>query len=147
MEVITVLREVRIFGCLSRKLSCGISNAHTCFIVQVVDNVLKEPGQPDTVLYNRAKALILVGAIFKSTQPDESDEERRELERCDLPLLPPCLMLSLTLTALISLYRMVAEAAKTKPKKGSKFKGPHAHGATSSKVAEAATSGGNSPAV
>ncbi|KAJ2918698.1 hypothetical protein MD484_g1781, partial [Candolleomyces efflorescens] len=98
LEVITVLREV-------------------------VDNVLKEPGQPDTVLYNRAKALILVGAIFKSTQPDESDEERRELER------------------------MVAEAAKTKPKKGSKFKGPHAHGATSSKVAEAATSGGNSPAV
>lgn len=73
LEVITVLREV-------------------------VDNALKEPGQPDVVLYNRAKALLLVGAIFKSTQPDESDEERRELER------------------------MVADAAKPKPKKGSKFK-------------------------
>ncbi|KAG6900328.1 hypothetical protein C0993_012525 [Termitomyces sp. T159_Od127] len=48
---------------------------------EVVDNVLKEPGQPDAVLYNRAKALLLTGAIFKSTVPDESDEERRELER------------------------------------------------------------------
>ncbi|KAG6850563.1 hypothetical protein H0H93_011762 [Arthromyces matolae] len=48
---------------------------------EVVDNVLKEPGQPDTVLYNRAKALLLTGAIFKAAVPDESDEERRELER------------------------------------------------------------------
>ncbi|KAG6898326.1 hypothetical protein C0992_011918 [Termitomyces sp. T32_za158] len=60
---------------------------------EVVDNVLKEPGQPDVVLYNRAKALLLTGAIFKSTVPDESDEERRELER------------------------MVAEAAQPKSKK------------------------------
>jgi hypothetical protein len=30
---------------------------------------------------NRAKAMILCGAIFKATMPDESDEERRELER------------------------------------------------------------------
>ncbi|KAG5351067.1 hypothetical protein C0989_008113 [Termitomyces sp. Mn162] len=48
---------------------------------EVVDNVLKEPGQSADVLYNRAKALLLTGAIFKSTIPDESDEERRELER------------------------------------------------------------------
>ncbi|EMD39319.1 hypothetical protein CERSUDRAFT_152451 [Gelatoporia subvermispora B] len=48
---------------------------------EVVDNVLKEPGVPDPILYNRAKGLLLMGAIFKSTQPDESDEERRELER------------------------------------------------------------------
>ncbi|KAF8906233.1 X-domain of DnaJ-containing-domain-containing protein [Gymnopilus junonius] len=48
---------------------------------EVVDNVLKEPGQPDSVLVNRAKALLLTGAIFKSAVPDESDEERRELER------------------------------------------------------------------
>ncbi|KAG6832669.1 hypothetical protein H0H87_000851 [Tephrocybe sp. NHM501043] len=60
---------------------------------EVVDNVLKEPGQPDFVLYNRAKGLLLTGAIFKSTVPDESDEERRELER------------------------MVAEAARPKAKK------------------------------
>ncbi|KAI8996611.1 X-domain of DnaJ-containing-domain-containing protein [Trametes punicea] len=48
---------------------------------EVVDRVLKEPGVPDQVLYNRAKGLLLIGAIFKQTQPDESDEERRELER------------------------------------------------------------------
>ncbi|KAG2011853.1 DnaJ domain-containing protein, variant 2 [Coprinopsis cinerea AmutBmut pab1-1] len=65
-------------------------------VVQVVrevcENVLKEPGVSDQVLYNRAKGLLLLGAIFKSTVPDESDEERRELER------------------------MVAEAAKPKKK-------------------------------
>ncbi|KAF9460529.1 X-domain of DnaJ-containing-domain-containing protein [Collybia nuda] len=48
---------------------------------EVVDNVLKEPGQSDIVLYNRAKALLITGTIFKSAIPDESDEERRELER------------------------------------------------------------------
>ncbi|KAF8659893.1 hypothetical protein AX16_001777 [Volvariella volvacea WC 439] len=48
---------------------------------EVVDNVLKEPGQSEQVLYNRAKGLLLTGAIFKSTVPDESDQERRELER------------------------------------------------------------------
>ena len=36
----------------------------------------------DKELYNRARGLLLLGAIFKSTIPDESDEERRELERC-----------------------------------------------------------------
>ncbi|PFH51826.1 hypothetical protein AMATHDRAFT_74705 [Amanita thiersii Skay4041] len=48
---------------------------------EVVDNVLKESGQSDVVLYNRAKGLLLIGAIFKAAVPDESDEERRELER------------------------------------------------------------------
>ncbi|KAI0352142.1 DnaJ-domain-containing protein [Trametes cingulata] len=48
---------------------------------EVVDRVLKEPGVPDQVLYNRAKGLLLIGAIFKQTVPDETDEERRELER------------------------------------------------------------------
>ncbi|KAJ7180703.1 X-domain of DnaJ-containing-domain-containing protein [Mycena filopes] len=47
----------------------------------VVDNVLKDPEASDLVLYNRAKGLLITGAIFKSTVPDESDEERRELER------------------------------------------------------------------
>jgi cytochrome b subunit of formate dehydrogenase len=68
------------------------------FFVQVVDNVLKEQGVGDSVLYNRAKVgiyyfiitylllimlkgLLILGAIFKSTKADESDEERRELER------------------------------------------------------------------
>jgi hypothetical protein len=35
----------------------------------------------EAVLVNRAKGMILCGAIFKGTTPDESDEERRELER------------------------------------------------------------------
>lgn len=48
---------------------------------EVVDNVLKDPEASDQVLYNRAKGLLLMGAVFKSTDPDESDEERRELER------------------------------------------------------------------
>ncbi|TFK39858.1 X-domain of DnaJ-containing-domain-containing protein, partial [Crucibulum laeve] len=48
---------------------------------EVVENVLKEPGQTETVLLNRAKGLLLIGAIFKTTVPDESDLERRELER------------------------------------------------------------------
>jgi hypothetical protein len=49
----------------------------------VVDHVLKDPEASDIVLYNRAKGLLITGAIFKSTVPDESDEERRELERCE----------------------------------------------------------------
>ncbi|KAI0306074.1 X-domain of DnaJ-containing-domain-containing protein [Multifurca ochricompacta] len=61
---------------------------------EVVDNVLKGHGVHDHELYNRARGLLLLGAIFKSTVPDESDEERRELER------------------------MVAEAAKPKKKQG-----------------------------
>ncbi|KAF8159513.1 X-domain of DnaJ-containing-domain-containing protein [Crassisporium funariophilum] len=48
---------------------------------EVVENVLKEPGQSEAVLLNRAKALLITGAIFKAAVPDESDEERRELER------------------------------------------------------------------
>jgi len=71
-------------------------------VVQVVreacDSALKEAGASDAVLYNRAQGLLILGAIFKSTVPDESDAERRELER------------------------MVADAARPKPKKkASKF--------------------------
>ncbi|KAH7913843.1 X-domain of DnaJ-containing-domain-containing protein [Hygrophoropsis aurantiaca] len=61
---------------------------------EVVDQVLKDKEASDIILYNRAKGLLLVGMIFKSTVPDESDEERRELER------------------------MVAEAATSKPRHG-----------------------------
>ncbi|KAL4244398.1 Peroxisomal Protein Import DnaJ [Abortiporus biennis] len=48
---------------------------------EVVDAVLKEPGVSEQTLVLRAKGLLLMGAVFKSTVPDESDEERRELER------------------------------------------------------------------
>ncbi|PVF99843.1 DnaJ-domain-containing protein [Serendipita vermifera] len=47
---------------------------------RVCENVLKEHGVPDDVLVKRARALLLCGAIFKSTKADESDAERRELE-------------------------------------------------------------------
>ncbi|KAI0079403.1 DnaJ-domain-containing protein [Panus rudis PR-1116 ss-1] len=48
---------------------------------EVVDNVLKDHDVPESVLVNRAKGLLTIGTVFKSTQPDESDLERRELER------------------------------------------------------------------
>ena len=47
----------------------------------VVDNVLYEPNLSKEVSGRRAKAIMSIGAIFKSVQADESDEERRELER------------------------------------------------------------------
>ena len=49
---------------------------------EVVDNVLKDHSATDQELYHRARGLLLLGAVFKSTVPDESDEECRELERC-----------------------------------------------------------------
>lgn len=48
---------------------------------EVVDNVLKDKEASDQVLFHRAKGLMIMGHIFKSTVPDESDEVRRELER------------------------------------------------------------------
>jgi len=48
---------------------------------EVCEHVLKDREASDVVLFNRAKGLLIIGAIFKSTEPDESDEERRELER------------------------------------------------------------------
>lgn len=62
----------------------------------VCDNVLNEKGVPDKVLIQRARALAYLGAIYKSVVPDESDDERRELER------------------------LVAQAAQKKKKKRSK---------------------------
>ncbi|KAG8909279.1 hypothetical protein FRC00_010392, partial [Tulasnella sp. 408] len=48
---------------------------------KVCERVLRDPEVPEAELIKRAKAIILTGAIFKSVQPDESAEERRELER------------------------------------------------------------------
>ncbi|KAG6825781.1 hypothetical protein H0H92_002444 [Tricholoma furcatifolium] len=81
---------------------------------EVVDNVLKEPGQTDAILYNRAKALLLTGAIFKSAVPDESAEERRELER----LVTSAFVYKQSLMRCVP-SRMVAEAAQPKSKKNS----------------------------
>jgi len=48
---------------------------------EVCEHVLKDREASDVVLYNRAKGLLIIGAVFKSAVPDESDEDRRELER------------------------------------------------------------------
>lgn len=74
--------------------------------------MLKEPGVSDQVLLNRAKGLLLIGAVFKQTVPDETDEDRRELERYVLTRLP----VSDWLIAQSYIIRMVAEAAAGKSK-------------------------------
>lgn len=47
----------------------------------MVDAVLYEPNISKDVSLRRAKAILSIGGIFKSVEADESDEERRELER------------------------------------------------------------------
>jgi hypothetical protein len=47
----------------------------------VVDQVLYEPGLDKETSLRRAKAIMTIGGIFKAVEADESDEERRELER------------------------------------------------------------------
>merc|ERR1711939_287336 len=61
---------------------------------QVVDGVLsKEPGVTEVELAKRAQAILIIGSLLKNVQVDETDEERREMER------------------------LVAAAAQKKPKK------------------------------
>ncbi|KAJ1306918.1 hypothetical protein OPQ81_007901 [Rhizoctonia solani] len=48
---------------------------------EVCDKVLEEPGISKDELFLRARALLLIGELLKEVKPDESDEERRELER------------------------------------------------------------------
>ncbi|KAG8706789.1 hypothetical protein FRC08_000857 [Ceratobasidium sp. 394] len=48
---------------------------------EVCDKVLEEPGINKQELFLRAQALFLIGELLKEVKPDESDEERRELER------------------------------------------------------------------
>ena len=81
-EVVQVLREVRVSHHTLCFSAHSITHSTCAYRIQVVDHVLKEPNVSDKELYNRARGLLLLGAIFKCTIPDESDEERRELERC-----------------------------------------------------------------
>ncbi|CAE7197763.1 unnamed protein product [Rhizoctonia solani] len=48
---------------------------------EVCDKVLEEPEVSKEELFLRARALLLIGELLKEVRPDESDEERRELER------------------------------------------------------------------
>lgn len=41
----------------------------------------RDANTSETTLANRAKAILLIGAIMKSIQADEDMQERRELER------------------------------------------------------------------
>ncbi|WWC62035.1 uncharacterized protein I303_104623 [Kwoniella dejecticola CBS 10117] len=47
----------------------------------VVDKVLYEPSISKEVALRRAKAILTIGGIFRDVKADESDDERRELER------------------------------------------------------------------
>nr|GAT45708.1 predicted protein [Mycena chlorophos] len=77
----------------------------------VVDNVLKDPEASDAVLFNRAKGLLIMGAIFKSTVPDESDQERRELERMVAEAAQPKTKQSATKAAKVKREQMLRQAA------------------------------------
>ncbi|CAE6446339.1 unnamed protein product [Rhizoctonia solani] len=48
---------------------------------EVCDKVLEDPEASKEELFLRARALLLIGELLKEVKPDESDEERRELER------------------------------------------------------------------
>jgi len=92
---------------------------------EVVDNVLKEPNQSDVVLYNRARALLLMGAIFKATVPDESDEERRELERMVAEAARPKAKHPATASAKARHEEMIRhELEKEKEKEKEKYSAP-----------------------
>ena len=71
-------------------LSCVLFQRGTRFEVgtvlrQVVDGTLaKEPGTPQTTMVVRAKAILVIGSLLSSVKADETDEERREMERCVL---------------------------------------------------------------
>ncbi|CAO1616601.1 unnamed protein product [Parajaminaea phylloscopi] len=84
---------------------------------RVCDNLLNEKGVDQKTLLHRARALALLGSIYKQVRPDESDEERRELER------------------------LVAEAAGKNKKKKDK----HATGASSHTQAASTGSTGAAP--
>ncbi|SPC62538.1 related to DJP1 - DnaJ-like protein [Ustilago sp. UG-2017b] len=82
---------------------------------QVCDKVLNEKGVSDKVLFNRAQAIMFIGMIYKSVQPDEGDDGRRELER------------------------LVAEAAGKNKKKGRKDKKVNGTSAPTGAAASAST--------
>ncbi|KAG9036356.1 hypothetical protein FRB95_009278 [Tulasnella sp. JGI-2019a] len=48
---------------------------------EVCDKVLRDPEATEDILIKRAKAIMLTGALYKAVVADESDAERRELER------------------------------------------------------------------
>ncbi|GAA5895647.1 uncharacterized protein JCM6883_001574 [Sporobolomyces salmoneus] len=88
---------------------------------QVVDNVLvkESPEITDTILMNRAKAILFIGAILKAVVPEAGDEERRQMEK------------------------LVAEANARRKEKGKK---PTKSGASTPPLVNAAAAAGTTPA-
>ena len=91
-EIVQVLRKVRPLS-----LSIIRLTTYTQTRTQVVDEVLKDDSANDQELCHRARGLSLLGTIFESTVPDESEEDNRELEQC--AYLPPHPAYMLTLNA------------------------------------------------
>jgi hypothetical protein len=100
---------------------------------EVCDKVFKEKGVSEPVMLNRAKvsritaklatrslancilqALLLMGTIFRRAVPDESAEERRELER----YVEFCFPGSPRIFKCCNLFSMVADAAAGRSKHG-----------------------------
>ena len=67
-KVVQVLHEVHASLPLLNQLKLTCPTYHT---IQVIDNILKDHGTSDQEVYNCAQGLLLLGAIFKSTRPDE----------------------------------------------------------------------------
>jgi len=99
---------------------------------EVVDNVLKDHGATDQELYNRARGLLLLGAIFKSTVPDESDEERRELERMVAEAAKPKKHRGPPSAAMQAAQNRAHEARNTTPSNGNMTAQPAASSASTS---------------
>jgi hypothetical protein len=81
-EVMQVLHKVHVSLPLLNQLKLMCSTYCT---IQVIDNVLKDHSASDQEVYNCTWGLLLLSVIFKSTRPNESDEEQRELERYIVP--------------------------------------------------------------
>ncbi|KAI9629261.1 hypothetical protein KEM48_011110 [Puccinia striiformis f. sp. tritici PST-130] len=83
--------------------------------------ILRLPTVTDETIMNRAKALLLIGLIFKEVQPDESDGERRELERLLVNPLKPqehrCPSLWLAESTLTHLTQQLSDKHPLQPQK------------------------------
>lgn len=73
-EVVNVLREV-----CDRVLKDSTANEQELYSRAKVSTFLESLANISLIIHQQG--LLFIGAIFKSTIPDESDAERRELER------------------------------------------------------------------
>lgn len=74
-ELSTILRTVVDTGPFPRPLLASLTNLNPPPVL-----TKEEADVTDATLMNRAKAILLTGAILRSVTPDETDTERRQLE-------------------------------------------------------------------